>query len=323
MASCCRRDSLCSAVSLSNLCCWFVVSCCRRDSLCSGVSLSNLCCWFVVSCCRRDSLCSAVSEARLALSLSLRLLRRTSLSSADSEGLSLSLRLLRRTSLCSADSEALFFLSRSLLLRSLSSLLLCDSVSGDWERGRGESVVPCCDSECGDLERCRDDSMVSLSSTRDRSWQRSSKTTQLDHLFPMRSGRLYMYVRLRVAPRMRSSGERTDVYIYRDSASVESTRGGSLTLARLTLAPIMRHIFWICNFSKFHGNIFADALNVTPIEHNAPRKFGAIRYIPLPHLQTIHWHCGAGARGRSHAYIVQTCGLRMRSSPRIRLSHHL
>ena len=32
---------------------------------------------------------------------------------------------------------------------------------------------------------------------------------------------------------MRSSGERTDVYItiYRDSESVESTRGGSLTLA--------------------------------------------------------------------------------------------
>ena len=34
---------------------------------------------------------------------------------------------------------------------------------------------------------------------------------------------------------MRSSGERTHVYIaYRDSASVESTRGGSLTLAPIT-----------------------------------------------------------------------------------------
>ena len=34
------------------------------------------------------------------------------------------------------------------------------------------------------------------------------------------------YVRLRVAPRMRSSGCRPFTYIYRDSASVESTRGG-------------------------------------------------------------------------------------------------
>ena len=36
---------------------------------------------------------------------------------------------------------------------------------------------------------------------------------------------------------MRSSGERTThvyIYIYRDSASVESTRGGSLTLAPIT-----------------------------------------------------------------------------------------
>ena len=43
---------------------------------------------------------------------------------------------------------------------------------------------------------------------------------------------------------MRSSGERTDVYlyiyiyIYRDSASVESTRGASLTLAPITLCIV-------------------------------------------------------------------------------------
>ena len=46
------------------------------------------------------------------------------------------------------------------------------------------------------------------------------------------------YVRLRVAPRMRSSGCRPYIYIYifyRDSASVESTRGGSLTLAPMNL----------------------------------------------------------------------------------------
>ena len=48
---------------------------------------------------------------------------------------------LMRTSFSSAASEALLFLPRS-LLRSLSSLPLCDSVSGDWECGLGESVVP-------------------------------------------------------------------------------------------------------------------------------------------------------------------------------------
>ena len=54
----------------------------------------------------------------------------------------------------------------------------------------------------------------------------------------MRSGRL----RLRVAPRMRSRDvpdvyiyNYRDIIIYRDSASVESTRGGSLTLAPIIL----------------------------------------------------------------------------------------
>ena len=72
-------------------------------------------------------------------------------------------RCLRSTSISSADSEALLFLSHSLLMRSLSYLFLCDSVSGDWERGLGESVVPHCNSERGDQERCCGNSMIILS----------------------------------------------------------------------------------------------------------------------------------------------------------------
>ena len=65
---------------------------------------------------------------------------------------------------------------------------------------------------------------------------------------------------------MRSSGERTHVYIsiYRDSASVESTRGGSLTLA-----PI------ICSKRQQGHHYIIESTHVQQLSDNQQRRLEA------------------------------------------------